>query len=170
MKEERVPPESALGSGYTQSKWVIENILLAAQEYTDLCPVSVRVGQITGGPSGAWNTTEWFPALLKSSQYLGCLPSLDKVRGNVRIGYVFFVLTGLKGMLVDSRIRNGRSSYPYAQLSVPHPAPHASSSCVMGEPYRPHLLSPQTPPSPVLRVDAKTASFSGEQLYWRPRR
>lgn len=75
-----MPPESALTNGYTQSKWVIERVLLVAQEYTRLRGVSVRVGQIAGGASGAWNKSEWFPSLLKSSQYVGCLPMLDKVR------------------------------------------------------------------------------------------
>ena len=79
VAEDPVPPESATSNGYTQSKWVVERMLLVAREYTPLPAVSVRIGQITGGKSGAWNTTEWFPAMLKSSQHLGCLPNFDKV-------------------------------------------------------------------------------------------
>lgn len=41
--------------------------------------MSVRVGQMTGAVSGAWNAQEWFPSLLKSSIYLGFIPTLDKV-------------------------------------------------------------------------------------------
>ncbi|THH28009.1 hypothetical protein EUX98_g6169 [Antrodiella citrinella] len=78
IPEGPIPPESAVTNGYAESKWVIERMLQVAQEYTPLHPVSVRIGQITGGAVGAWNKTEWFPALLKSSQYLGCLPTFDK--------------------------------------------------------------------------------------------
>lgn len=40
----------------------------------------MRVGQITGSKSGAWNPAEWFPALVKSSIYLGCIPEMENVR------------------------------------------------------------------------------------------
>jgi len=59
VAEAPVPPESALTSRYSQSKWVIERILKLAQEYTPLRPISVRVGQIAGSETTeAWNTSE----------------------------------------------------------------------------------------------------------------
>jgi thioester reductase-like protein len=48
------------------------------------------VGQISGGPNGAWNTTEWFPALLKSSLSIRCLPGGEDVSHFV-IGHVVFI-------------------------------------------------------------------------------
>jgi thioester reductase-like protein len=39
----------------------------------------VRVGQISGGVNGAWNTSDWVPAIIKSSVTLGCLPGINGV-------------------------------------------------------------------------------------------
>lgn len=73
-------PSSASGSGYTESKWVNEQLLLIAANETPLQAVVVRVGQITGATTtGAWNRAEWFPTLVKSGTYLGCLPTIKKV-------------------------------------------------------------------------------------------
>ncbi|KAF8530083.1 putative polyketide synthase [Hysterangium stoloniferum] len=69
-----------IGTGYSESKWIAERILLKAGEKTPLRPIIVRAGQICGGNNGAWNTTEWFPALVKSAIYLGSLPEDD---GNI---------------------------------------------------------------------------------------
>ncbi|KAH8113759.1 acetyl-CoA synthetase-like protein [Phellopilus nigrolimitatus] len=82
-KDERAPeeplatPDTAIGAGYTESKWVSEHILQVASEKTPLSVSVVRCGQMTGGPSGAWNTHEWFPSLIKSSIALGMLPDAD---------------------------------------------------------------------------------------------
>ncbi|KAH8099950.1 acetyl-CoA synthetase-like protein [Cristinia sonorae] len=108
--EAPVPPESALSNGYTQSKWVIEYLFQVAQEYTRLRPVAVRVGQIAGGSSGAWNKTEWFPALLKSSQYLGCLPTMDRL------------ISWIPADSMASAILDMRNS-PYPILHLTHPRP-----------------------------------------------
>ncbi|KAH9000656.1 acetyl-CoA synthetase-like protein [Lactarius hatsudake] len=70
-------PEIAVGTGYSESKWVAERILDAAAERTALRPVVVRLGQVCGDGSGTWNESEWFPSLLKSAITLGCLPSVD---------------------------------------------------------------------------------------------
>ncbi|KAH8110852.1 acetyl-CoA synthetase-like protein [Phellopilus nigrolimitatus] len=82
-KDERAPeeplatPDIAIGAGYTESKWVSEHILRIASEKTPLSASVVRCGQMSGGPSGAWNTHEWFPSLVKSSIALGMLPDAD---------------------------------------------------------------------------------------------
>ncbi|KAH8110847.1 acetyl-CoA synthetase-like protein [Phellopilus nigrolimitatus] len=82
-KDERAPeeplatPDTAIGAGYTESKWVSEHILQVASEKTPLSASVVRCGQMSGGPSGAWNTHEWFPSLVKSSIALGMLPDAD---------------------------------------------------------------------------------------------
>ena len=81
VEEKPLDAHVAAGTGYSESKWVSESILSIASKETGLPTVSVRVGQMTGSVSGAWNAQEWMPSLLKSSVYLGCIPVLDKVRG-----------------------------------------------------------------------------------------
>lgn len=81
IKEVYVAPESAVENGYSESKWVSERVLELASQETALRTVVVRGGQIAGSPSGAWNTSEWLPSLVRSSVYLGALPTENKVRG-----------------------------------------------------------------------------------------
>ncbi|KAL1718580.1 hypothetical protein EV715DRAFT_200967 [Schizophyllum commune] len=60
------------GNGYGQSKYVAERLLAAS----GIAFSSVRIGQASGGmPRGAWNTSAWFPTLVKLSLHLGVLPS-----------------------------------------------------------------------------------------------
>ncbi|KAJ7053408.1 male sterility protein-domain-containing protein [Mycena amicta] len=62
----------AVGNGYGESKYVSERILAAS----GLPATSFRIGQISGARSnGAWSTTDWVPALVKSSIALGNFPS-----------------------------------------------------------------------------------------------
>ena len=84
MEEEVLSnPEIAVGTGYSESKWVAERILDVAAERTALRPVVVRLGQVCGDGSGTWNENEWFPSLVKSGLTLGCLPSVDGVRSPI---------------------------------------------------------------------------------------
>ncbi|KAH8110853.1 acetyl-CoA synthetase-like protein [Phellopilus nigrolimitatus] len=78
-EEPLATPDTAIGTGYAESKWVSEHILQIASEKTELSATVVRCGQMTGGPSGAWNTHEWFPSLIKSSIALGMLPDANGV-------------------------------------------------------------------------------------------
>ncbi|KAG1746898.1 hypothetical protein EDB19DRAFT_1905722 [Suillus lakei] len=71
-------PRIAAGMGYRESKWVTEQVLRAAAK-AGLSSCSVRIGQITGNVNGAWGVQEWFPATLKSSQTIGCLPMDDRL-------------------------------------------------------------------------------------------
>ena len=80
MEEVLSNPEVAVGTGYSESKWVAERILDVAAERTALRPVVVRLGQVCGDGSGTWNENEWFPSLVKSALTLRCLPSVDGVR------------------------------------------------------------------------------------------
>jgi thioester reductase-like protein len=77
VEEVLTNPEIAVGTGYSESKWVAERILDVAAERTALRPVVVRLGQVCGDGSGTWNESEWFPSLVKSALTLGCLPSVD---------------------------------------------------------------------------------------------
>lgn len=91
-------PKVAIGSGYSESKWVSERILQIAGEKTPLRPVVVRVGQLSGGVNGNWNKQEWVPSLVKSGEVLGVLPDAEGVGASPisqerrmvnRVGFLF---------------------------------------------------------------------------------
>lgn len=72
-------PDTSIGLGYGESKWVSERILSIIASKTTLTATSIRCGQMTGGQSGAWNQHEWFPSLVKSSIALGMFPAGEGV-------------------------------------------------------------------------------------------
>ena len=88
-------PETPLGAnnsaefGYPEAKWVCEALLVAAEELYGngseegeplIHGSNVRIGQMTGPEgSGAWNESEHFPIIVRSSQALKALPSVDGV-------------------------------------------------------------------------------------------
>ncbi|TFK16955.1 hypothetical protein FA15DRAFT_606008 [Coprinopsis marcescibilis] len=78
IKEGEVPASFVLELGYAESKWVAERLLSRASEACGLSSLVVRVGQISGGHKGAWNTNEWFPSVVMSAKALGSFPILDK--------------------------------------------------------------------------------------------
>ncbi|KIJ09827.1 hypothetical protein PAXINDRAFT_17112 [Paxillus involutus ATCC 200175] len=69
-EEVQLDPSPAVGSGYGESKYVSERIIVKS----GLHATSLRIGQIAGGPNGSWATTDWVPILVKSSIALGALP------------------------------------------------------------------------------------------------
>ena len=79
-------PGSAVGLGYGESKWVAEQILDSLLPSVSI----VRLGQMAGGPNGAWNAKEWFPAIVLSAPHLKCLPDMP---GSVRV-YFSSSITG----------------------------------------------------------------------------
>ncbi|KAF7332719.1 Acetyl-CoA synthetase-like protein [Mycena kentingensis (nom. inval.)] len=64
---------NAVGIGYGESKYVAERLLRASG-----IPFTIfRIGQVCGSAkTGTWATSDWVPALIKSSIALGCFPSL----------------------------------------------------------------------------------------------
>lgn len=73
-------PLIAALSGYSQSKWVAETLLLQARKERALCVNVVRVGQLAGDSRvGGWNEKEWLPVLLRGSQVLGAVPERTEV-------------------------------------------------------------------------------------------
>jgi thioester reductase-like protein len=72
-------PHIVIGSGYGESKWVAERVLEVAAEKYGLRPVIVRIGQLSGGKNGSWNTAEWIPAIVRSGEVVGALPSSSDV-------------------------------------------------------------------------------------------
>lgn len=68
--------------GYGQAKLVCEKMLeSAASSYpTEIETVSVRIGQMSAAQkTGFWSTAEHIPALVKTSQTIGCFPYLKGV-------------------------------------------------------------------------------------------
>ncbi|RDW77667.1 hypothetical protein BP6252_05720 [Coleophoma cylindrospora] len=64
--------------GYGQSKLISELILKAAASQSNVPCTVCRVGQISGPvntEAGCWNKQEWFPTIISTSKYLGCLPN-----------------------------------------------------------------------------------------------
>ncbi|PIL34315.1 hypothetical protein GSI_03090 [Ganoderma sinense ZZ0214-1] len=77
IPEEPLSPASALGTGYSEAKWIAERILCNVAEQYHV-PISiVRLGQVGGDRSGYWNEKEWFPAMIKSALFTRCLPNLQ---------------------------------------------------------------------------------------------
>ncbi|KAH9944953.1 uncharacterized protein BXZ73DRAFT_73198 [Epithele typhae] len=68
---------SALGSGYSESKWVAERMLLSVAVQTALPVQVVRVGQLCGDRDGRWSENEWFALVARAARFTGCLPDLD---------------------------------------------------------------------------------------------
>ncbi|KAI4254857.1 MAG: hypothetical protein L6R42_007015 [Xanthoria sp. 1 TBL-2021] len=63
--------------GYAESKNVAEHILHHAAQQAGVSSTILRIGQIAGpiASPGVWNPDEWVPALIRSSQNMGCLPN-----------------------------------------------------------------------------------------------
>ncbi|KZT23998.1 putative aminoadipate reductase [Neolentinus lepideus HHB14362 ss-1] len=113
-------PEWAVGGGYGEGKYVVEQVLAAASAY-GLNSTSLRIGQICGGlPKGAWATSDWVPILVKSSLVLGSLPDTQGVVSWVPMHTVASVI---------SDVAFGSGKAPLA-LNVVHPKP-AMWSAVM---------------------------------------
>ncbi|THU85276.1 NAD(P)-binding protein [Dendrothele bispora CBS 962.96] len=75
VEELVVDPKYAVGKGYGESKHVIEAILKSCPD--DLIDhTCLRIGQLCGGrsPNGYWATSDWVPAMVKSSVAIGALP------------------------------------------------------------------------------------------------
>ncbi|KAH9932151.1 hypothetical protein B0H21DRAFT_699704 [Amylocystis lapponica] len=72
-------PAFVEGHGYGQSKLVVEEVLANAHK-AGMKATTLRIGQISGSTgTGAWNTSEWVPSLIKSSVSLGGLPVLEGI-------------------------------------------------------------------------------------------
>lgn len=95
-------PNTAIGMGYGESKWVASRILEISREETPLKPTIVRIGQLCGNyETGSWNPWEWFPSIVRSAKAVRSLP---KLKGVSR--YLFErtnpIDTSLLGAILDS--------------------------------------------------------------------
>ncbi|KAF8908295.1 acetyl-CoA synthetase-like protein [Mucidula mucida] len=75
LLESPVDVRTASATGYSASKWIVEELIRALPEVGGIV---LRIGQLAGGRTGAWHTREWFPTLVQSSKELGCLPTSNK--------------------------------------------------------------------------------------------
>ncbi|KDQ56520.1 hypothetical protein JAAARDRAFT_294258 [Jaapia argillacea MUCL 33604] len=91
-----VDPSVAVGTGYSESKYVGERILEIAHEQTPLRPITIRMGQLTGGCNGYWNEREWFPALVKSANLVGCLPDVEGTISWIQIQHAAAALAEMR--------------------------------------------------------------------------
>ncbi|KAI1798469.1 acetyl-CoA synthetase-like protein [Ganoderma leucocontextum] len=87
VPEVLLDPSSAVGAGYPESKWVVEQVLHRVSERAGLPAVVVRLGQVTGNKVGYWNEREWFPALVKSALFTHCLPDVEGTVSSFIPGY-----------------------------------------------------------------------------------
>ncbi|KAJ8518631.1 hypothetical protein ONZ45_g4321 [Pleurotus djamor] len=62
-------------SGYIQSKWVAEELVRRVGEDFGFRTCVIRAGVLSGASNGSWDTSQWFPSLVKSALYLKCLPT-----------------------------------------------------------------------------------------------
>ncbi|KAF4612669.1 hypothetical protein D9613_011881 [Agrocybe pediades] len=116
IHEGPVPPEIAVGTGYSESKWVAEEMLMHASRNSTLNAIIVRVGQISGGLNGYWNTAEWLPSLVQSAQIFGCLPNDDRT-----VDWIPLHIAAKA--LVDYRKCGSPSLSTILHLTHPKPAP-----------------------------------------------
>ncbi|PIL27263.1 hypothetical protein GSI_10408 [Ganoderma sinense ZZ0214-1] len=116
VPEVLLDPSSAIGAGYPESKWVVEQVLHRVSERSGLPAVVVRLGQITGNKIGYWNEREWFPALVKSALFTHCLPDVD--------GTVSSFIPGYPAARAFAEMRN--SSEPILHLVHPRAVPWRS--------------------------------------------
>ncbi|OBZ74288.1 L-aminoadipate-semialdehyde dehydrogenase large subunit [Grifola frondosa] len=69
----------AVGTGYSESKWVAEQLFGRVAQETGLRTTVIRVGQLSGDTRiGGWSPSEWVPALVSAGQVLGCIPARDE--------------------------------------------------------------------------------------------
>ncbi|OBZ76703.1 Linear gramicidin synthase subunit D [Grifola frondosa] len=110
-------PAIAIRSGYPESKWVAERVLLAAGQQTELQPIIVRLGGVCGDRTGHWNEKEYIPSLIKSALFLQCLPDAP---GDV---------SWLPAYRASKALTEMRNS-PYSILHLVHPNPVPWSSII----------------------------------------
>ncbi|KAI0313071.1 acetyl-CoA synthetase-like protein [Amylostereum chailletii] len=106
-------PQVAVGTGYGESKWVAEQLLLKAREVASLRATVVRVGQLSGDTQmGGWNKKEWVPALVSLGIFLGALPSKPDTLTWLPVDVAATVL-----------LQMVRSAEPVLHLVSPNPVP-----------------------------------------------
>lgn len=119
-------PESVLSdasvtgmAGYGASKFVVEHVLAEATKHGLLSGTSLRIGQICGSTTtGAWNTTDWVPIIVKSSLTLKCFPDLE--------GTVSWLPMDVTANTIRDIVLSSSPTPEVVNLVHPHPVPWTS--------------------------------------------
>lgn len=99
--------------GYGQSKLAASLILDAAATVSLMPRNIVRVGQVAGprAEQGQWNPREWLPSLIRSSLFLGLLPSELGLMGN--LGWA--PVEDIAGVILEvAAVHDGNGGYFHA--------------------------------------------------------
>lgn len=94
-------PKASGAMGYSQSKWVCENILDQVRRKHGLDSYVLRIGQIAGpvrDEAGMWKRSEWLPILVETSKNMGVVPELI---GNVDRMIDWIPVDSLADIIVD---------------------------------------------------------------------
>ncbi|KAL0572470.1 hypothetical protein V5O48_009493 [Marasmius crinis-equi] len=120
--ERPIPAHYALGSGYTESKWIAEQMTTKAREI-GLRTQIIRVGQLCGPKAnGAWRRQEWLPAIIQGSELLGCIPIID--------GLVAWMHPEDASRAILESLDTG-DRFPILHLRHPHPIPWSAIANVI---------------------------------------
>ncbi|THV07008.1 acetyl-CoA synthetase-like protein [Dendrothele bispora CBS 962.96] len=123
LEENWVSPEVAVGTGYTESKWISEKLIRSSMLQN---PLIIRVGQLTGDAKyGVWNQKEWVPAMIRSATMLGCLPDESGLISWIPVDYAAHILVNY--IRADFGSRNSPSI-----LHLAHPNPISWSTIAEG--------------------------------------
>jgi hypothetical protein len=102
-------PAGALGLGYSESKWCAEQILAQASVQTPVKTAIVRIGQVCGGRSGYFDSSQWVGALVKSSMKIKALPAMSSV-SRFSLAYTVLMRMLLSGSCMDTYGYGGESA------------------------------------------------------------
>ncbi|KAF1952583.1 acetyl-CoA synthetase-like protein [Byssothecium circinans] len=84
------------GTGYAQSKYVAEHIVLNAAKNAGADARVLRIGQLVGDTKvGEWNTTEGIPLMIQTALTLGALPMLDEEMSWLPVDYAARIILDL---------------------------------------------------------------------------
>ncbi|TIB07001.1 hypothetical protein E3P89_04078 [Wallemia ichthyophaga] len=115
-------PAIAVGMGYGESKFVGERILATASQKTGLPTTVLRIGQLCGDrKSGFWSSSNWVPAIIKSSLALKCLPN-----GNDLVAWI--PLDNAAQAIVDFSHNRRSLGKTHDLLHIVHPRPTSWSA------------------------------------------
>ncbi|KAI0081390.1 acetyl-CoA synthetase-like protein [Panus rudis PR-1116 ss-1] len=107
---------SAAGQGYASSKFVVEHILAKLNKGGLVPATSLRIGQVSGSTrTGAWNTTDWVPTIIKSSLAIGALPELN--------GSVSWIPMETTAQTIVDFVLSPASPPEVLNIIHPHPVP-----------------------------------------------
>jgi len=133
---ESVLPDSSVAAGvagYGASKFVMEHVLAEATKKEIISGTSLRIGQLCGSTAtGAWNTTDWVPNIVKSSVTLKCLPQME--------GDVAWVPMDIAAQTICDIVASPPSTTLPDVLNIVHPHPTSWASILqainasLGEP------------------------------------